>query len=140
MHVSDEANTRRTYKHVFVINGVVEVLELIRELLQDEHFNVTTTNFVPRTWDQIEALQPDLLMVDLTVGARDGWELLEKLRYEASTRQIPVIVFSTNPDLLERARQHSDRYGGQRYIAKPFDVDILIAAVHSLIGPVDTVR
>jgi len=121
-------------KHVFVINGEVGVLELIRELLQDERYNVTTTNFVPRTWDQIDALQPDLLMVDLTVGQRAGWDLLEKLQIEATTRNIPVIVFSTDPKLLEEAERKTERFGGQRYLAKPFDIEDLIQAVHDLIG------
>lgn len=137
---TDVSSVNGRAKHVFVINGAVEVLELIRELLQDEFYNVTTTNFVPRTWNQIDALQPDLLMVDLTVGQRSGWDLLEKLQVEASTRKIPVIVFSTDPRLLEHAKDQEKRFGGQRYIAKPFDIEELINAVHELIGPVETAR
>lgn len=121
-------------KHVFVINGAVEVLEMIRALLQEERYNVTTINFVPRTWEQIAALQPDLLLVDLVVGERDGWDLLERLQQETLTRNIPVIVFSTNPALLERAEEQAARYGGQRYIAKPFDIDELVTAVNDLVG------
>ncbi len=136
---SEAANSRRTNKHVFVINGEVAVLELIRELLQDERYNVTTTNFVPRTWEQIDALQPNLLMVDLTIGQRAGWDLLEKLQLEATTKRIPVIVFSTDPSLLEEAAKNSERFGGQRFVAKPFDVDQLIDTVHDLIGATEEI-
>jgi len=41
-------------QHVFVVNGSVEFHDVVRELLQDEHYNVTTTNFIPRTFHQIE--------------------------------------------------------------------------------------
>ena len=34
-------------QHVYVVNGSPGFLEVVRELLQDEHYNVTTTNFVP---------------------------------------------------------------------------------------------
>jgi hypothetical protein len=34
-------------QHIFVVNGSAEFLDVVRELLQDEHYNVTTTNFVP---------------------------------------------------------------------------------------------
>jgi len=122
-------------KHVFVVNGSVMVLEFIRELLQAEHYNVTTTNYVPRTWDQIAALQPDLLMADLVIGQEVGWDLLEHLHQEADTRHIPVIIFSTDQSLLERAEKEQPRYGGQRYLAKPFDIQDLLNLVMELIGP-----
>ncbi len=122
-------------KHVFVVNGSVVVLDLIRELLQSEYYNVTTTNYVPRTWNQVAALQPDLLMVDLVVGQQAGWDLLEHVQQEATTQNIPVIVFSTDPNLLERAEQMQERFGGQAYLAKPFDIEELLNLVQSLIGP-----
>ncbi|HLI50424.1 MAG TPA: response regulator [Thermomicrobiaceae bacterium] len=125
-------------KHVFVIDGSVDILSMIRELLQDERYNVTTTNFVPRTWEQIAGLQPDLLMVDLVAGYRVGWDLLERLQLETLTRNIPVIVFSTDAKLLRRAEQQADRFGGQRFIIKPFDVDELLAAVNELVGTAES--
>ncbi len=122
-------------KHVFVVNGSVMVLDFIRELLQAEHYNVTTTNYVPRTWDQISALQPNLLMVDLVIGQEVGWDLLEHLQQEANTRNIPVIVFSTDQTLLDRAVMEQHRFGGQRFLAKPFDIQELLTMVTELIGP-----
>src|SRR6187200_27121 len=76
-------------QHVFVVNGSVAFLDLVRELLQDERYNVTTTNFVPRTFHQIETARPSVLIVDLCYGEQAGWELLAELRQEAATRQIP---------------------------------------------------
>ena len=79
--------------------------------------------------------KPDLLMIDLVIGQKYGWQLLEELQQQASTRAIPVIVFSTDPHLLSRARNHADHFGGQRFMLKPFDIDELDRAVHELIGP-----
>lgn len=126
---------RMDRKHVFVVNGSPEFLDLARDLLQEERYNVTTTNFVPQTFDQIAALQPSLLMVDLAVGARAGWELLQRLNGEAVTNGIPVVVVSTDPSLLEEAKAQQARYGGQHFQAKPFDIDELVRAVEDLIGP-----
>ena len=122
-------------QHIFVVNSAPAFLDLVRELLQDERYNVTTTNFVPRTFHQIEALEPDLLMIDLVVGEHAGWALLEQLQAEAATRNVPVIVTSTDPRLLARAEEYRHRFGGRRWIAKPFDLDGLIGAVRELIGP-----
>ena len=59
-------------QHVFVVNGSPHILNLLRKLLQDERYNVTATNFVPQTCDQIAALHPSLLSIDLAVGVRAG--------------------------------------------------------------------
>ena len=122
-------------QHVFVVNGSPDFLDVVRELLQEERYNVTTTNFVPRTFEQIEALDPALLIIDLAVGIKAGWGLLERLGQSAATRDIPVIVVSTNPTYLDTVRADPTRYGGQRFLRKPFDVNDLLNMVAELIGP-----
>jgi hypothetical protein len=59
-------------KHVLAINGSPEFLNIVRELFQEEAYNVTTTNYVPTSFDQIAALQPDVLLVDVAVGRHAG--------------------------------------------------------------------
>lgn len=129
---AEEARMDR--KHIFIVNGSPIFLDLMRMFLQDEQYNVTTTNFVPRTFEQISALQPDLLIIDLAVTERAGWELLERLRMDALTNQIPVIVVSTTPAHLAKAEAESARYGGQLFVEKPFNLDDVLAGVRSLIG------
>lgn len=121
-------------KHVFVVNGAPEFLGLMRELLQDEAFNVTTTNYIPETFDGIAALTPDLVVIDLVVGQQAGWELLEHLHDAVATRGLPVIITSTDPRLLDRARADPARYGAHRTFVKPFNVDELLVLIHEMIG------
>ncbi len=122
-------------QHIFVVHGSPFVLDLVRDILQAERYNVTTTNFVPRTFDQVAALDPDLLIVDLASGEGAGWGLLEQLQAEAMTRGIPVIVFSADPSLLERARAIETPGGVRRFLEKPFHLTALLALVDELIGP-----
>ena len=121
-------------KHVFAVNGSPAFLDVVRQLLQDERYNVTTTNYVPHTFDQIASLAPDLLLVDLATGRRAGWELLERLHAAAATRRVPVLITSTDPHLLAEAEATAARYGGDRFLVKPFDLDVLLEAVRELIG------
>ena len=122
-------------QHIFVVNGSPDFLDLVRELLQDESYNVTTTNFVPRTFAQIETARPSLLIVDLIHGEMAGWDLLAELRREAATSQIPVILVSTSSRLLEKAEAEHVVWGGDRYFLKPFSFDTLLQAITELIGP-----
>jgi CheY-like chemotaxis protein len=122
-------------QHIFVVNGSADFLDVVRDLLQDEQYNVTTTNFVPQTFKQIETARPSLLIVDLIHGEMAGWDLLAELRHEAATREIPVILVSTSEQLLERAETEQVIWGGDRYFLKPFSLDALLQAIQELVGP-----
>jgi twitching motility two-component system response regulator PilH len=121
-------------KHIFVINGAPEFLNLMRDIFQDQRFNVTTTNFVPNSFAQIAALQPDALIVDIVVGQKAGWDLLERLHDGVTTTGIPVVVVSTSSRLLDEAREQAGRFGTHRYLVKPFDLDALMSMVEEMIG------
>ena len=129
---SEKASTDR--QHILVINGDPDFLNLVRSLLQDERYNVTTTNFVPESFAMIDALQPALLIVDLVIGEQVGWDLLARLHAEAGTRGIPVIAVSWDEEELARARWEEQRYGARRVLRKPLDLHALLDAIDELIG------
>lgn len=131
----DERHAQGNRKHIFAVNGSVDFLDIVRDLFQGEQYNVTTTNFVPNTFAQIQALDPSLLIIDLVVGQRAGWELLERVGNDASVSGIPVIVVSTTASYLEAVQEDPARYGGQRFLRKPFDLEDMLQAVEELIGP-----
>ena len=57
----DAAEARqRERQHIFVVNGASDFLDVVRELFEGEGYNITTTNFVPKTFDQIEVIGPSL--------------------------------------------------------------------------------
>ncbi len=122
-------HAQRGRPHIFVVNGAPEFLNLMRELLQDEDYNVTTTNFIPATFAQIGSAQPDVLIIDLVVGRRAGWDLLETLHADAATAGIPVITVSTDRGQLTRAKELAARYGVTALLQKPFDLDDMLALV-----------
>jgi len=121
-------------QHIFVVNGSAFFLDLVRALLQEEHYNVTTTNFLPGTFSMIEAAKPSLLLIDLVIGEDAGWDLLGSLRQGATTHGIPVILVSTTPSLLERAKAEHAVFGGERHLTKPFDLDDLLIMVEELVS------
>ena len=105
------------------------ILNLMRDLLQEADYNVTTTNFVPATFAQIAVAQPDVLIVDLAMGHSAGWDLLEALHAAAATAGLPVIVVSTEADYLEHARALAARYGALVLLGKPFALDEMLALI-----------
>ena len=129
-----EDRSQEARKHVFAINGSPAFLNVIRELFQEEGYNVTTTNFVPTSFDQIVSLRPDALIVDVVVGQQAGWELLERLHAGAATCGVPTLVVSTDRRLLTLAQEQAERYGTHRYLEKPFDLDAVLTQIQEMIG------
>jgi CheY-like chemotaxis protein len=106
----------------------------VRELLLLERYDVTASTYAPESFEVIDLLAPDLVVLDLAWGERAGWDLLEALAGHVSTAGIPVLVTSTNHHLLERAAADPARYGTHRDLIKPFDVEVLLALVQELAG------
>jgi DNA-binding response OmpR family regulator len=69
------------------------------------------------------------------IGDHAGWQLLAELRREAYTRAIPVVIVSTAPRLIEQAKANRAMWGGDRFLAAPFEMGELLGVVIDLIGP-----
>jgi DNA-binding response OmpR family regulator len=125
---------QRRRKHIFMVDSSRSFTALITTLLEDERYGATASDYVPEVFPQIITLKPDLIIVDLAITERAGWELLERLEMEALTQDIPVLVTSTSQRLLMQALANKERYDFDNYLVKPFDLDVLLATIEALIG------
>jgi DNA-binding response OmpR family regulator len=66
---------------------------------------------------------PDVILLDIMMPDMEGWEVMDKLKEDERTRQIPVVILT--------AKEYSDgrilarRRGAADYLAKPFELDEL---------------
>jgi DNA-binding response OmpR family regulator len=122
-------------KHVFAVNSSPDFLLIVRELLADEGYAVTTNTFEPNLFTRIVMRQPEALIVDIAPGESAGWDLLRRLHLEANTSEIPVLVTSTSPALLEQVRDEAAWYGTNRcLLTKPLNLDELVMTVREMVG------
>jgi CheY-like chemotaxis protein len=71
----------------------------------------------------IERERPRLILLDLRMPHMDGWELARELR--ARRAAIPIVVVTA----AQNARQWAEDVGAEAYLAKPFDLEELLAIV-----------
>jgi CheY-like chemotaxis protein len=71
-----------------------------------------------------------LVLLDLNMPVVDGYEVLSRMKKDARTRRIPVIVLTTTDDRREVARCYD--LGCNIYITKPVEYGKFVKAVHSL--------
>ncbi len=77
-------------------------------------------------------LRPDLILLDIMMPGIDGWETLTRLKRDADTAEIPVIIFTAREHA--RGHQKSAEMGAADYFRKPFEPDELIELVEKHIG------
>lgn len=77
-----------------------------------------------------DAPRPDLILLDLNLPKRDGFEVLRNLKTTESWRSIPVIVFTTSS--RDSDRDNSLALGAQQYVIKPPTLNALMEAVKAL--------
>ena len=70
------------------------------------------------------AKEPALVLLDIFLPDRSGWRVLQSLKHDPKTKDIPVVVLSVNED-----RAHALALGAAEHIVKPADRDMLAATV-----------
>jgi CheY-like chemotaxis protein len=82
--------------------------------------------------NETERLRPDLIMLNLNLPKRTGFELLEEMRKDGLVESIPVVVFSSSSLNSDKARCLA--LGAKGYFTKPGTLDEFVQTVQSLCG------
>lgn len=124
------AATSRERPLVLVVNDTQEILELFREILEEEGFAVELTSYGIDEVAAVEDVAPDLVILDFIInGEEQGWQLLQKLRMNRATQALPIIV-CTGAVRLAQELQGQLTAKNVGLVLKPFDIDDLIAEVN----------
>ncbi|MGZ3585315.1 MAG: response regulator [Ktedonobacterales bacterium] len=116
-------------KRIMVINDTPEILDLFRELLETEGYEVILYSFAPFELTEIERLQPDLIVLDFIIGrANAGWQLLQMLKMRRATAAIPVVICSAQTHFVRQIEGYLATHD-IRVVAKPFDIDELLNTI-----------
>ncbi|MDP6420786.1 MAG: response regulator [SAR202 cluster bacterium] len=103
---------------ILVAEDDKDIRNLLVDILDDVGYEVASARNGVDALEQINNFQPDLLALDLMMPEMDGFELLNKLRDDPSTRELPVVVLSAVPS--RKGELRAWRMGVRHYIPKPF--------------------
>jgi CheY-like chemotaxis protein len=120
---------------IVVVNDDPVFLSLMAELLTGEGYRVIAFPGGVGAHALIKRERPDLLVLDLRMERVDtGLTVLQSVRLDAVTRNLPVIVCSADSAFLERSQERLLAQGCQ-VLYKPFDIDELLKLVREMLGP-----
>ncbi|MBQ8822710.1 MAG: response regulator [Lachnospiraceae bacterium] len=118
-------------KHILVIDDDLMMLRLVKAELKDR-YNVATAVSGKVGLKFLERKRTDLIILDYEMPEENGAEVLEKLRANPMTRNIPVI-FLTGMNNREKIKQLV-AMKPQGYLLKPIKCEQLVATIKQIIG------
>lgn len=119
-------------KRVLLIEDEPNIVEAIRFLLSRDGWEVATHADGAGAMAALRAARPDLLILDVMLPGRSGYDILQDLRAEAAFATLPVLMLTARGQA--RDRDMAERLGASRYMAKPFSNAEVLAAVRELAG------
>ena len=106
-------------------------MQVIISCLQQGGLNVLTADSSEEAIAKINSHQPDVIVLDVVLPGRSGFELCRDLKAEAKTRTIPIIICSTKSGEMDKF--WGMKQGADAYLAKPVDQEELVRTVKQLI-------
>jgi two-component system KDP operon response regulator KdpE len=112
---------------VLVVDDEQRILSFLSSKLKASGYEVLTASNGIEALEQIEAQEPDLVVLDILMPKKDGFETLKELR---TFSPVPTIILSakgTNADKVKGLN-----LGADDYLAKPFSPDELVARIEAV--------
>lgn len=110
---------------------IVEDNEMNRDMLtrrlERKGYVVTCAVDGPEGIEMARAQMPDVILMDVALGAMDGWEATSILQADEKTRSIPIIALTAHA--LETDRRKSIEVGCVDFETKPVTLNILIEKI-----------
>ncbi len=119
-------------RHVVLVEDEPNIAEAIRFLLGREGWRVEMLANGNSAAEVIRNAAPDLVMLDVMLPGKTGFEILAELRGHTATANLPVLMLTARGQA--RDRESAEKAGVSRFMTKPFSNSELLAAVRELVG------
>ena len=109
------------------------MIDLIRLILERRGFTVEGADGGKAGLLSMQASPPDLVLLDLMMPDMDGWDVFQKMKADAVTRNIPIIVVTASAQAIDREfGLHIAKVDD--YIKKPFSLQDLLQSVERVMA------
>jgi two-component system alkaline phosphatase synthesis response regulator PhoP len=116
---------------VLVVEDEQDVAELIRYNLVREGYDVRVTSNGADALRIARETRPEIILLDIMVPQLNGWEVCRRLKQDAETREIPVIMVTGRVE--EGDKVLGFELGADDYVTKPFSPRELLARIRAVI-------
>ena len=113
-------------RKILLVDDDLDHLSICKLILTNRGFNILVLWNTDVLLEVVRDFMPDLIFMDHRMPHRDGIQSTKLLKANEATKDIPVVYFSG----VERAAQFAKEAGADGFLAKPFNVDTLLATIN----------
>jgi chemosensory pili system protein ChpA (sensor histidine kinase/response regulator) len=116
---------------IMVVDDSLTVRRVTQRLLEREGYRVILAKDGVDALEHLQDTIPDLMLVDIEMPRMDGFDLTRNIRGNDSTRAVPIIMITSRT--ADKHRNYALDLGVNAYFGKPFQEDMLLAAIAGLL-------
>ena len=117
---------------IMVVDDSLTVRKVTQRLLEREGYRVILAKDGVDALEHLQETIPDLMLVDIEMPRMDGFDLTRNIRGNDSTARVPIIMITSRT--ADKHRNVALGLGVNAYFGKPFQEDMLLAAIAGLLG------
>ena len=121
---------------IYCVEDEENIRQLIVYALENNNFEAEGFENSDAFYDRLNISMPDLILLDIMLPGDDGLLILEKLRRNPTTKDIPIIMVTAKTSEYDRVKGLD--MGADDYIVKPFSVMELISRVKAVLRRTST--
>jgi len=117
---------------ILVVDDEDHIVMILKDSLEFSGFQVVTALDGQEALDCVAAEPPDLIVLDIGMPKMDGWEVCRRLKGDAKTQSIPIIILTAYAQTSDQRK--GAQLGADRFITKPCDLTYLVEEINSLLA------
>lgn len=118
-------------KKILVIDDEPELVKAITVRLQASGYEVIFAYDGQEGIDKAEEIKPDLILLDIIMPKKDGWEVCKNLKSNPKTKDIPILICTASGE--QNLEKRCMAVGADAVIKKPFETAELLELVNKLL-------
>ncbi len=132
----DIMSSPTTAQHILVVDDDQDIVRLVRAYLEKAGFRVLIAHNGQTALHILRRDRPALVILDLMLPDRDGWDITRLVRGEPALAHIPIIMLTARVDATDRII--GLELGADDYITKPFNPREVVARVRAVLRRTQT--
>ena len=116
---------------VLLVEDSLTESEIITQCLQRSGLSVVLAKSSEEAQEKLATRQPDLIILDIVLPGKSGFEFCRQLKKDPNTGAIPVVMCSTKN--TEADEMWGNMLGADAYLHKPIDQNLLVTTIQRLI-------
>jgi len=126
------SNNNKVLQDILIVDDTLANLKVLSETLTSSGYEVRAVKSGKAALIAIKAMPPSLILLDINMPEVNGYQVCQSLKIDETTRHIPIIFLTASNEAKDKVKAFAS--GGADYIAKPFQIEEVLARVKNQLG------